>query len=81
MWGFEGCLAFLWFEGFLVVFRGFQGFRVLSAVPASSRAVRRLVLVNSQQTEPSAAAISEHSSGVRRDQNNRFEALREIDEV
>ena len=49
-------------------------------VPASSGAVRRLVLVNSQQPEPSAAPTSERvSNGVGR--QNRFEALRDLEEV
>ena len=47
----------------------------VSTLPASSRAVRRLVLVNSQQTEPSGVAISEFASG------NSFAALRELEEV
>ena len=52
----------------------------VSTVPASSGAVRRLVLVNSQQPERSATATSEGASnGVVR--QNRFEALRDLEEV
>ena len=47
----------------------------VSTLPASSGAVRRLVLVNSQQTEPSGVAISEFASGVAR------AASREVEEV
>ena len=53
----------------------------VSTLPASSGAVRRLVLVNSQQTEPSGVAISEFASGVARGDQNSFAALRELEEV
>ena len=51
---------------------------LVSTVPASSGALRMLVLVNSQQTEPSAAAISKRSLGVARGDQNRFEAVTDV---
>ena len=55
---------------------------VPSTIPASSGTVRRLVLVQSQQTEPNSGSTTvPASSGVVRAFQNRFEALREPDQV
>ena len=50
-----------------------------STIPASTGAVRRLVLIHSQQLDPPTTVAA--SSGVVRDFQNRFEVLREPDDA